>query len=96
MVFRSQIRRGQIPPDKQMTKDKDEYSIGSTFSANPHDHICENDPVTDFSYPHAKWQVVSASNKIPKKLKEDYAYPWPMRYNMTVANDMGNKVQEMH
>ena len=80
MVFHSQIRQGSVPPDKAIYTESDEYSIGSTISANPQVHKLEIDAATPFNQQHEKWHVVSASNKIPKNPKQLYAPPRPMRY----------------
>ena len=96
MIFQSQISQGPVPPDKELTTDTDEYSIGSTFSANPQVHKFETDGVTPFDQQHNKWHVVSTSNKIPKKPKQDYAPPRPMQYDMIETNTKCEQINDIH
>ena len=79
-----------------MNTETDEYSIGSTFSANPQVHKLVNDAATPFDQQHDKWHVVSTSNKIPKKPKEDYAPPRPMRYDMIETNTKCEQINDIH
>ena len=96
MVFHSQIRLGPVPPDKEVNTDTDEYSIGSTFSANLQVHKFQIHKATPFDQQHEKWHEVSTGNKIPKKPKEDYAIPSPIRYAMIETNTMCDQSKDIH
>ena len=96
MVFHSQIRQGSVPPDKELNTESDEYSIGSTISANPQVHKLEIDAATPFDQQHDKWHVVSTSNKIPKNPKQDCVPPRPMRYSLETSTMHNNNTKDIH